>query len=221
MSVRDCTSAQVIRVFVLPCMSLGHRKLAAWYHQLGQQLEAGLPVASALRSSRGTGLPDSALEEFAREIEAGRSLEAAFAAAERWLPLADRLVLSAAAGAGRMPNALKNLAGRHAQLGAIQLRLVFACLYPLGMLHAGLLILPVVRMIDWEKGFTWDAVAYTRMVAMTIGSLWAAIVFLGISIRRQHPAPMRLARMLPFIGGYLRLQGLRGRRRDRFPPGPS
>ena len=144
----------------------------------------------------------------AREIEAGRTIDAAFTGAAAWLPLPDRLMLSASSQAGRTPHALKNLATRHAQLGAVQLRLALACLYPLGVLHAGLLLLPVVRMIDWEKGFTWDGAAYARMVALTLGSLWAVIVALGILIWRQNPLVLRVARLLPFIGGYIRKQGL-------------
>ena len=43
-------------------MSLGHRKLARWYGQLAQQLDAGLPFAAALRSSSGGGVPVAELE---------------------------------------------------------------------------------------------------------------------------------------------------------------
>src|SRR4051812_2385651 len=99
-------------------MLLGHRKLSAWYYAFAQQLEAGLPFAEAVRSSRGAGLATAALDAMAREIEAGRSIENAFAVAERWLPLSDRLVLSASAEAGRLPSTLRALAARHAQLAA-------------------------------------------------------------------------------------------------------
>ena len=47
--------------FLLSPEMLGHGKLSAWYHQLAQQLEAGLPFAGALRSSRdGAYLPAAA-----------------------------------------------------------------------------------------------------------------------------------------------------------------
>ena len=157
-------------------MSLGHRKLAVWYQQLARQLEAGLRFSDALRSSQGTGLPAAGLEAMAQRVDAGGSVEAAFEAAKRWLPLADRLVLSAAAEAGRMPSTLKNLAARHAQLGATKLRLALACLYPLAMLHAILLLVPVMRMIDWERGFNWDSIAYARTLAGTLG-LGKLVVF--------------------------------------------
>jgi general secretion pathway protein F/type IV pilus assembly protein PilC len=189
-------------------MSLGHRKLAVWYQQLARQLEAGLRFSDALRSSQGTGLPAAGLEAMAQRVDAGGSVEAAFEAARRWLPLADRLVLSAAAEAGRMPSTLKNLAARHAQLGATKLRLALACLYPLAMLHAILLLVPVMRMIDWERGFNWDSIAYARTLAGTLGSLWAALGLLWWMMRRSHPVLALVARIVPFISRYVRAQGL-------------
>ena len=189
-------------------MPLSHRKLSAWYHQLARQIEAGLPLAGALRSSRGTGLPAASLETMARKIEAGGSVDTAFDAAGTWLPLADRLVLSAAAEAGRMPHTLNSLADRHAQLGATKLRLALACIYPVAMVHVMLLLLPVMRMIDWDKGFTWNTLAYARTLALTILPLWAVIVVLWILSRRQNQVVLKMARMLPLIGGYIRAQGL-------------
>lgn len=189
-------------------MSLGHRKLALWYEQLARNLEAGLRFTDALRASRGTGLPAAGLEVMAQRIEAGGSVETALEEAGRWLPRADRLVLSASAESGRMPPTLRNLAARHAQLGTTKLRLAFACLYPLAMLHAILLLVPVMRMVDWERGFIWDTVAYGRALVFTLGPLWAGLALLAWLLRRPNPALARVARFLPFIGRYVRAQGL-------------
>lgn len=189
-------------------MSLSHRKLSAWYLMLARQTEAGLPLAAALRSSRGSGLPTAGLEAMARNIEAGGSVEAAFDVAKTWLPRPDRLGLTAAAEAGRLPRTLTSLSERHAQLGATQLRLLLACLYPLAMVHAVLLLLPIMKMIDWDKGFTWDTAVYMRTLAFTVLPLWAAIAALWVLVRRQNPLLTRVARALPFIGGYVRAQGL-------------
>lgn len=189
-------------------MSLSHRKLALWYEQLARNLEAGLRFTDALRASRGTGVPAAGLEAMAQRVEAGGSVEAALQEAGRWLPRPDRLVLSASAESGRMPSSLRNLAARHAQLGATKLRLAFACLYPLAMLHAILLLVPVMRMVDWERGFTWDTVAYGHALVFTLGPLWAGLALLAWLLRRPNPALARVARLLPFIGRYVRAQGL-------------
>jgi general secretion pathway protein F/type IV pilus assembly protein PilC len=189
-------------------MSLSHRRLSSWYQQLAQQLEAGLPLIDAVRSTRGTGLPDAGIEAVAGTMENGGATTAAWNAAERWLPLADRLVLSAAAESGRMPSVLTSLAQRHQQLGAAKFRAALACIYPLLLLHVGLIVLPLTGMIDREKGFTWNPAAYARALTLTLLPLWITLGVLGILIRRQHPVVTRLARMLPFLGNYFRAQGL-------------
>jgi type II secretory pathway component PulF len=189
-------------------MLLGHRKLAAWYQQLAQQLEAGLPLTAALRISQGTGAPASALERMAATIEAGGSVADALRSAGSWLPYADILALTAAVEAGRMPRTLHTLSQRHAQIGAARLRMVLACVYPLGILHFALLLLPVVRMIDWEKGFHWSASAYVRGVAVSILPLWGAGLVIWFLARRGSPILANVTSLLPVLRGYTRAQEL-------------
>src|SRR5687768_6357535 len=105
-------------------MRPGHRKLAAWYHQLAQQLEAGLPMAAALRASQGTGAPAKTLDRMASTVEAGGSVADALRSAGSWLPHADLLAVTAASEAGRMPRTLQTLAARHDQIGSAKLRIV-------------------------------------------------------------------------------------------------
>jgi type II secretory pathway component PulF len=189
-------------------MPLGHRKLSAWYHILAQQLEAGLSLADALLLSRGTGMPSYGLDAMAETIRAGGSTEEALNKGSIWLPLPDRLLLSAAAAAGRMPRTLHVLSVRHAQLGAAKLRALLACLYPAAVLHLGLFLLPVVRMIDWETGFSWDTAAYVRGLSFTVIPLWTAMVAVWVLVRQQNPLIERLSRMTPIVGKYLRVQAL-------------
>ena len=189
-------------------MALSHRKLSAWYAQLAQQLESGLPFTQALRLARGTGMPSAGLEGMATTIESGGSVDAALRAGTAWLPPADVLALSAAAEAGRMPRTLRNLSVRHGEIGAAQLRLMLACVYPLGVLHFGLLLLPVLGMIDWEKGFQWSTPGYLRQVALSLGPLWALVIATSWLVRRGNPAVLAVARALPAIGGYMRAQAL-------------
>jgi type II secretory pathway component PulF len=189
-------------------MSLGHRQLSAWYVQLAQQLEAGLPLMDALRSSRGHGAPAGKLELMAAQIERGGTTDDALRAAGSWLPLADQLALSASAEAGRMPITLRNLAARHAQIGAAKLRIVFACLYPLAILHFGLLLLPITRMINWETGFHWSTMLYLRTLLGGLLPLWTIIIVLIVLARRHSPVLLLVTRRLPALGGYLRAQAL-------------
>jgi type II secretory pathway component PulF len=116
--------------------------------------------------------------------------------------------LTAAAYAGRMPRTLRNLAERHQQFGRAKLRVVMASLYPLGILHFGLLLLPVIRMIDWEKGFHWSATAYVRTFAMTVVPLWIVAAVVIVLARRRNVVLTKIAGFLPAIGNYVRTQAL-------------
>jgi type II secretory pathway component PulF len=189
-------------------MRAGHRKLAAWYQQLAQQLEAGLPMAAAFRASQGTGAPAKSLDRMASTIETGGSVADALRSAGSWLPPADLLALTAASEAGRMPRTLHTLATRHDQIGNAKLRIVMACIYPLIVLHVGLLLLPVVRMIDWEKGFQWSAAAYVRGAMLGILPLWALGITTWILARRGSPLLARVTRFLPALRDYMRAQAL-------------
>ncbi|MGH7955409.1 MAG: type II secretion system F family protein [Opitutaceae bacterium] len=189
-------------------MSPGHRKLAAWYQQLAQHLETGVPMAAALRASQGTGAPPKALDAMAATVEAGGSVADALRVASSWLPLADVLALTAASEAGRMPRTLERLAARHAQLGAAKLRIVLACAYPLAILHFALLLLPVVRMIDWDKGFQWSAISYVRGVALGILPLWGVGIWIWVLALRGSAWLARITSMLPALRGYVRDQSL-------------
>jgi type II secretory pathway component PulF len=189
-------------------MLLGHRKLSAWYQQLAQHLDAGIPLAAALRASQGTGAPTHSLATMAETIERGGSVDDALRSARGWLPLPDLFALTAAAHAGRMPRTLRNLAARHEQIGTTKLRLLLASLYPLGILHFGLLLLPVVRMIDWEKGFQWSTLAYVRTLAFTLVPLWGIAIVIVILARRQNVVLAKIVGLLPAIGNYIRTQAL-------------
>lgn len=189
-------------------MLLGHKKLAAWYLQLAQHLEAGLPLAGALRLSYGIGVPAADIESTARLIESGGTVDDAFRALRRWLPSADQRFLSAAAEAGRLPRVLRNLSARHAQYSSIKIRIIFACLYPLAILHVGILIFPALHMINWEKGFLWNPAAYTFSVAGMLVPLWSVILILFFLGRRQSPWLGRIGTMLPVFRSYIKAQTL-------------
>ena len=189
------------------CMHLSHRRLSVWYHQLAQQLEAGVPLAEALRAVPVAGVPASGSEAMAQQIEAGGSVDDALRLAP-WLPAADRLFLAAAAGVGRMPRTLYNLADRHEQLRAVQGRMLLAGLYPAVVVHLGLLLWPVLRMVDWEKGFVWDGFAYARSLAWTLLPLWLLVAVGWALARRQSPVLHGLAHGLPGLRGYVRAQAL-------------
>ena len=188
-------------------MPLSHRRLANWYVQLAQQLDAGIPLAESFRMTRGTA-SGAVVDTMAATIEHGGSTDDALRAGAKLFPLQDQLALSAAADAGRMPHTLRALATRHSQVAAAQVRIVLACLYPLAVLHIGLFLLPVVRMIDWQTGFHWSPASYLHGLATTMIPLWAFIGLLIVLARRHSPILTRVARLLPALRGYVIFQSL-------------
>lgn len=181
-------------------------KLSVLYRQLAQQLAAGLTLAQALRAP--SPAPSGDAFRLAAMAEAGRPVADIVGAAGAWLPATDRPFLIAAAGSGRLPLVLANLADRHAQIGATRRKMVFASLYPLAVFHFGALVLPLVRMIDFQRGLQWSAPGYVAGVALIILPVWGGAALLRTLVRRGHPAAHALLDLLPAVGGYRRHQAL-------------
>jgi type II secretory pathway component PulF len=187
-------------------MALGHKKLSSWYLQLAQNLEAGLPLAQALRGTAGP--PAASLEAMARWIEGGGSIEQALLIAKDWLPKGERPFLVASAASARLPQTLRRLAASHDALRAAQLRVLMACAYPVGVLHLAILIFPIFQMIDWEKGLQWNPVTYQLILAATVVPLWGTALVLLILARRESPWLGRMANFVPFLRGWRKAQAL-------------
>lgn len=183
-----------------------HQQLAHWYTRLGQQMEAGVMLAEALRLS--TGMPADARENLAQRIESGAPIEEVLKHAPRWLPQPDRLFIAAAMHTARLPQTLKQLAERHARVGAIQLKVALGLIYPLGVFHAAALLLPLTRMIDYEVGFIWDARAYAIQVACLLLPVWALLFATYLLARSQHPVLSKILRVFPLLRRYSRMQAM-------------
>ncbi len=187
-------------------MALSHKKISAWYLQLAQQLEAGLPLITAIRSNAGA--PKSDRDIMVRHLERGVSFPDALNAAGPWLPRGDRLFLSTAFVAGRLPHTLRNLSTRHGQLAAASRHIVTASIYPCVVLHIALLMFPLLRMIDWERGFVWDESAYLGSLAVTLVPLWALGIAGFVLAKRESPLWDQTLSLLPIFRRYRREQAL-------------
>lgn len=187
-------------------MPLAHDKLSVLYRQFAQQLSAGLTIAQALRAP--SPAPAGDCFRLAALAEAGRPMSEIVAAAGAWLPQADRPFLVAGADSGRLPLILGNLADRHLQISTTRRRVVFASLYPLAVFHLGALVLPLVRMIDFERGFCGGAPRYFAGVLAVVLPVWAGAALLWHLVRRGNPVAHAFLDLLPAIGGYRRHQSL-------------
>ncbi len=187
-------------------MSLGHKKLSLWYLQLAQNLDAGLPLAQALRGTGGP--PAASIEAMAHWVEGGASVEQALLRSTDWLPKAERPFLTSAAAAGRLPLTLRRLSERHLQLHATKLHVALSCAYPLLLLHLAVLVYPLLRMIDWGHGLQWSATSYLLNLGTLLLPLWGGALGVFILIRRESPFVRTIASRVPGLGGYLKAQAL-------------
>jgi type IV pilus assembly protein PilC len=187
-------------------MALGHKTLAFFYLQLAQNLEAGLPLAQALRGAAGP--PAASVEPMASWIERGGSVEQALQMAGTWLPRAERPLLNAAAASGRLPTALHRLAAHHTQLHAIQRQAALSCAYPLLLLHFALLLLPVLRAAFAGQIQALTVGGYLLTVALSLLPVWGVAGWLAMLALQESPLLGRLADWLPFFRGYCRSRAL-------------
>ncbi len=183
-----------------------HKTLASWYQQIAQTLESGVPLAGAIELAAGPSQADRIA--LSRQIQSGMPLDDVLRGAPRWLPRQDRLFISAAARTGRLPQTFSNLAERHSRVGANQLKGILSLLYPLGIFHFGVLITPVVGMIDFEKGFQWNTAAYLGQVAGMLLPLWGIIGLIIFLAKTDSPLLPRLIRCIPILRGYSKSQAL-------------
>lgn len=187
-------------------MPLPPAKLSRFYHQLAQQLGAGLTLAQALRAP--SSAPPADAHRLAALAESGASVSAIIASAGDWLPPADRPFLTAAAHSGRLPRILVNLAERHEQIARTRRRVVLASIYPVGVFHLGVLVFSLFRLIDFAVGLRWSLPVFLGNVFSILLPAWAIVVVLWILIRRGNPLALAFLNRFPAIGGYLRHQAL-------------
>jgi len=173
-----------------------HRKLAAWYHALGQSLEAGIPLLDALGAPGG---PEPARRaRLVERLRNGAALDAALAADGAWLPAVDVHLLLAGAASGRLPAICRQLAAHHESTARLTGRAGLATLYPLAVVHLGAFLLPLQQLV------LGSARAYVGQVLLTLVPLWLAIGAVAIPLARHPGLRRRVFRWLPGLSGYQR-----------------
>lgn len=175
------------------------RRLAAWYFQLAQLLEAGVPLPEALAAPGG---PSPRLQDASvRRLRAGSALDAELAEL-RWLPPVDGALLRAGAAAGRLPAVCRQLATHHEGVARLATRAALATLYPLAVVHLGAFALPLRHLV------LGSAAEYARQVVYVLVPLWLVLAALGIVFNRHASVRRRVLAVLPLASGYQRARDL-------------
>ena len=181
-------------------MALSHKKLNSWYLQLAQSQQAGLTLAESLLTSAGP--PASDLQAMAAQIEQGASIDSLLRAAPKWLPQSDRYFISAAAATGRLPQMFQNLAERHAMISSKLRQLILGLLYPVAVLNFAFLVLPIMKMIDYEAGFSFNWQLYLTSVLLALGSFWGGAALIYALVKLESPVVPILMQWIPGLRGY-------------------
>ncbi len=185
---------------------ISHKLLANWYLQLSQHLEAGVPLAEAFILAEGP--PPKDRTHLAEAVRSDKELAEILKKAPKWLPQADRIFICAGQQTGRLPQTLSTLSDRHDRIGANQLKAILGLLYPLGVFHIAALVLPLVRMIDFEAGFEWSASQHLFLSSALLLPLWALILSVFILAKTENPLLPRLMRGIPILRRYSKAQAL-------------
>ena len=177
------------------------RRLAAWYFQLAQTLEAGVALPAALAASGGPRA--DARAAMVERLRGGAALAGELAAAGgAWLPLVDAQLLAAGAEGGRLPETCRRLAAYHEGVARLTGRAVLAALYPLAVLHLGAVVLPLKELV---LGSAW---LYARQVLVVLVPLWLALAVVFIVLGRHPGLRRRVFACLPWVAGYQRARDL-------------
>ncbi len=171
------------------------RRLASWYFQLAQMLEAGLPLLEAVEAPGGPSPKARAV--FAERLRQGAALADELAAVD-WLPAPDGQLLIAGAAAGRLPDTCRRLAAHHETVAKLAGRAVLAALYPLAVVHLGAVLLPIRQLVLGSP------LAYAGQVAAVLVPLWLVAAAVSVVLLRHGGVRRRVFALLPWFGGYQR-----------------
>lgn len=176
------------------------RRLAAWYFQLAQTLEAGVPLLEALAAPGGP-KPRERLALVER-VRQGSRLADELATAGAWLPAVDRHLLIAGAEAGRLPATCRRLAAHYEGVARLMGRATLATLYPLAVVHLGAVALPLKHLVLGSPAL------YAKQVALVLAPLWLIGTAVVLVLVRHPGLRRRVFACFPWVAGYQKARDL-------------
>ncbi|MGC6455925.1 MAG: type II secretion system F family protein [Coraliomargaritaceae bacterium] len=188
-------------------MSSNSKTLADWYLQLARHLEAGIPLPKAWS------LPAEPAPKNRRQatekLKAGLPLDQVIRESGNWLPKIDRENLLFADQSGRLPEMCQRLAGRHKRLFETNRRIRSKLVYPLIVFHLAALVLPLVRIIDFETGLAgFDLSTLLLQASSLLLPLWVVIGLLQSMAKTGNPLLPAILRCFPLLRGYAKNQSI-------------
>jgi type II secretory pathway component PulF len=177
-----------------------HRRLASWYFQLGQSLEAGIPLLEVLAAPGGPSPRERAA--MVERLRDGSALAEELAGAAAWLPGPDVHLLTAGAASGRLPAICRRLSAHHENVARLTGRAVLATLYPLAVLHLGAVLMPLKYLVLGSP------LEFARQVSVVLVPLWLVGGAAAVLLLRHPGLSRRVCSLLPGVAGYQRERDL-------------
>lgn len=187
-------------------MKPGPRQKSLFHAEMAKLLEAGFDIRKAADAMRDTRLPaaqEALLDDLQRGLDAGATITDAIAGNRGAVSDLERQMIRAGEHGGRLAAAFRHLSDYYAMIAAARGEIVKGVIYPIVILHFGVLIggIPGSWILDGVKAAD---VLWTIVRNLLVMYLLAAAAF--FALRRlwraaaERPGPDRFFRGLPWLG---------------------
>ena len=187
-------------------MKVGANQKYLFYMEMAKLLQAGFDIRRAADVLAGTKLPAPQLlllRDLKQGLESGESITDAFAQDSKTISGLERSMIAAGERGGKLAPAFQHLADYYAMVASVRRELVKGMIYPLIVLHLGILIGSIPLSLTGE-GFTAAEVAKSFGTSLLILYISGAVLFfLGktwVKMAAQNPAIDRTLNRIPWIG---------------------
>jgi len=190
-------------------MAITHKALSEWYHQTAQLLQAGLSLPDAVDAAQA--LPARVLQPISAQLRAGTAIDTVLGGVPGWLPQADRLLLSAGAETGRIPEVMESLSREHAFMHRVRGNALAASIYPLVILNLAALAWPATALFEIGPDLQAPDVSiadYATAAGQALLFLWGCIGLLWL-VARGRPQLVRSALgLIPGLAQFARCHAI-------------
>ncbi len=184
-------------------MSLQPGRKHHFYAELAKLTGAGFGIREAAAAMRETHVPAAearVLDAVDRELEAGRSISAAFASSGSLGPL-ENAILAAGERGGRLSAAFQHLSDYFAMVDAARRHALRALIYPAVLLHLGIFIGTVpLGMLGGGEGNILRDFVVAVLVAWGIAFLAFLAIRALLRFAEENAAVDHALNRIPFVG---------------------
>lgn len=183
--------------------SATHKHL--FYMEMAKLLEAGFDIRKAAGVLMDTRLPaaqEALLRDLNRGLEAGGTIAGALGADPGRVSRLELAILSAGERGGKLAAAFGHLAGYFGMLAATRRAMVRGVIYPLIVLHAGIVVatVPGPLMRGEPIGRILGGLAVALIVAYAVAVVAAVVIRAVFRAAPAHPGIDRLLNRVPWLG---------------------